>query len=175
MKRRIQIQGRKKVRARAREEGKKKEKKGMLIEPARTLADEGGFGCESYHEKVITAYKVAKKETELLFGVDRELKSCKNIDVKRNRKRTDGSPISGIKALQQIDEKRYAGRRQETWSLGYGEITSGSFNHLLRYMIYDAPEQLRLREGMSFLDIGSGNLNILIFINFIHYSFKFVY
>lgn len=128
----------------------------MLIEPARTLADEGGFGSESYHEKVSTAYRVAKKETELLFGVDRDLKTGKDGDAKRSRKRTDGCPISGMDALRQIDEKRYADRHQETWSLGYGEITSGSFENLLHYMIYDAPEQLRLREGMRFLDIGSG-------------------
>ena len=127
----------------------------MLIGSTKTLADEGGFGSEAYHEKVGIAYRVAKKETELLFGVDRELTSGKE-DKKRPRRRADGSPISGLDALRQIEEKRYAGRQQETWSLGYGEITSGSFDSLLHYMIYDAPEQLRLREGMSFLDIGSG-------------------
>jgi len=101
-----------------------------------------------------------KKQTALLFGVDRELSETADqgfaLRPKRQRRAARAMPVSGSEVLRRSAAAREADRGRETWSLGYGEITAGSFDKLLRYLVQEAPEPLRMRERSSFLDIGSG-------------------
>lgn len=136
------------------EEEEESEIEGQLEEVEEPPKDLGGtgnaFGTEAYRNKVARMYRIANKQTGLMFGVDREMASIHPVSRSERKRKKPGAiwelPVLGAEILRLM---RVAQDRDErsTWSLGYGEMTPGAFDRVLRYMICDAPLQLRMREG----------------------------
>jgi len=101
-------------------------------------------------------YNLINQETQLLFGVDKDILS---LPLKRKSRKTNilGASEAKMMSLEDIEDLKYNSNDIPfTVSPGYGEITQGGFSKLISYCQKELPKQLRMTKDSSFVDIGSG-------------------
>lgn len=76
-------------------------------------------------------YKKIDRETNLLFGVDKDIE---NLPEKRQRKKRNLGIVSATEILQKRKEEKEQYQVPDTVSPGYGEISQPSFSKILNIL-----------------------------------------